>query len=247
VPDEAAVLADRIITGAGVLSPAFGNVMFGVTMAGLPATRSQDIWGWSRTTSLYIRASTLRVAELGIAVLTSRANVQTVLSEFAGYWRRRIEEQAAQGRYPMNMPLELRVSGVDRPSHARRRGARAPALAATRPRPDRPDWDVVVWINPLTFPATRGSWGFYSELEAFSRRRFAGADGLHRPEWSKGWAYTAGGPWTSDAALRTAIQRGWRTGYRGRGWQWATRTLASYDPHEVFTNSFTRRLLAPPR
>ena len=244
VPLEAAELADQIITGNEGVTPLFGQTMYDVVQAGLPATESQDIWGWSRNTLFYIRASTLRVAELGLAILTSRRNVQAVLSELAAYWRNRLDDLAAQGSYPMNMPLEMRVSGLDRPSHVGRRRAQAPALAATRPRPDRRDWDVVIWVNPLTFPATRGSWSFYADFESFCRRRYAGGDALHRQEWSKGWAYTAGGPCTSTPAMRGWVRDGWRRGYRDEGWDRAASKLRSYDPHEIFTNSFTRELFA---
>lgn len=243
VPPEMAELARSTVTGHGEVTPLFGRSMYEVARAGLSATQSQDIWGWSRNTLFYIRASTLRVSELGVAVLTSRGNVQAVLSEWAGFWRRRLDELAAQGSWPMSMPLEMRVSGVDRPAHVRGRGARPPALAATRPRPDRRDWDVVVWINPLTFPRTPGSWELYAEFERWSARRFNGGDALHRPEWSKGWAYSGAGPWTSGAALRGWIPRRWRSGYGDRGWESAVRTLAGYDPHGVFTNSFQRGLL----
>ncbi len=244
VPLEVAELADQIITGNEAVTPLFGQVMYDVVQSGLPATESQDIWGWSRNTLLYIRASTLRVSELGLAILTSRRNIQTVLSELAAYWRGRMDQLAAQGSYPMNMPLEMRVTGLDRPSHVGRRRAQAPALSATRPRPDRRDWDVVIWVNPLTFPPTRGSWAFYADFESFCRQRFAGGDALHRPEWSKGWAYAAEGPWTSSPALRGWVRDGWRRGYRDEGWDWAAAKLQSYDPHEVFTNSFTRSLFA---
>jgi FAD/FMN-containing dehydrogenase len=247
IPVEVAKLADRIVTGDEAVTPLFGATMHAVASAGTLGTDSRDIWGWSRTTQLYITASTLRVAESGLAILTSRANAQTVLSEIAAYWRRRMDELAAQRSYPMNMPLELRVCGIDRPADVRHPHARAPALSPMRGRPDRPDWDVVVWANALTFPDTTGSWAYYAELESFCARRFSGGDALHRPEWSKGWGYTPAGPWTAAGPARRAIRRGWRTGYGDRGWDWATRTLASYDPYELFTNGFTRTLFAPRR
>src|SRR4029078_1654780 len=104
-----------------------------------------DIWGWSKNLQFYIKPTTLRVHENGYVVITSRANIQRVVNEFFTFFQAKVAAYQAQGLYPMNGPLEIRCSGLDKPTDVAISGATAPQLSAVRPRPDHPEWDVAVW------------------------------------------------------------------------------------------------------
>ena len=62
---------------------------------------------------------------------------------------------------------------------------------------------------------------------------------LVRPEWSKGWGYTARGPWTSPRFVGRTV----RESFRARAWNAGVSTLDRLDPHAVFTSPLLRALL----
>ena len=57
-----------------------------------------------------------------------------------------------------------------------------------------------------------------------------------RPEWSKGWAYTAVGPWTNGAVIKNV-------GNSYAGFQDAADTFHRYDAANLFSNPFLDQLL----
>ncbi len=65
--------------------------MYEITKLGLAATNANDIWGWSKDVQFYIKATTLRLTEGGGAVVTSRANIATVINDFTEWFHERIE------------------------------------------------------------------------------------------------------------------------------------------------------------
>jgi hypothetical protein len=77
--------------------------------------RSGHIWGASKDVLLYVRPATLRVTANGYAILTRRRDVQRVISEFIGRYTAVVAAYRAQGLYPLNMPVEIRVTGLDDP------------------------------------------------------------------------------------------------------------------------------------
>ncbi len=237
IPREIAALADEIVSGHPEVTPQFGQMMYDFTLAGLTATQSFDLWGPSKNLLLYIKPSTLRVTANGYAVLTRRNLVQQAVSDFVAKYTDLVAAYAAQGRYPMSMPVEIRCTGLDRPSEVDLKGAVAPALSALTPRQDHPEWDVAVWFDTLTFPDTPHASEFYAELESWMFSHFRGSSWCVRPEWSKGWGYTAArGPWSSADVL-ARIPRMYRD-----SWYSARDRLAALDPHRVFTNDFLDRL-----
>jgi FAD/FMN-containing dehydrogenase len=242
VPERVTDLVGQLTTGDSAVAPALGATEYTVAANGLLATGAADIWGPSKNTLLYIKATTLRVDEIGLAVLTGRRHLQRAIHEFTSHYRRRLDELAAQGAFPINGPLEVRACGVDRPGHVGIRGAEAPAIAPTTPRRDRTDWDVVIWFNSLTTPGTPGEYAFYAELERFTRHMVRGY-GVVRPEWSKTWAATDDGVFRDRRALSRTIPESLRLGRRrDEDWNWAVRRLRRYDPHGVFSNGFLDRL-----
>jgi hypothetical protein len=98
-----------------------------------------------------------------------------------------------------------------------------------------------VWLDVLTMPDTPSANQFYEEMEAWLFSHYA--DAAVRPEWSKGWAYTDAAAWDSRPVLTHTIPDAYRAGQSaGDDWDWATATLAAYDPHRIFSNEFLDRL-----
>jgi FAD/FMN-containing dehydrogenase len=244
VPKEVSLLADQIISGDGALTPSFGRLEYAVTAAALAATLSHDLWGKSKRLLLYVRPTTLRVTANGYAVLTSRSNVQPVVADFTSFCERLVEAYRSLGRYPMNGPVEIRVTGIDDAADVYLRRAESPVLSAARPRPDQPAWNVAVWLDILTFPGTPYANQFYNELEDWAFKHYSGSYAAIRPEWSKGWAYTDAAAWTDNEMLTATIPDLYRAGRHSQdNWDWALTTLNSYDPHHILSNAFLDRLL----
>ena len=63
-----------------------------------------------------------------------------------------------------------------------------------------------------------------------------------RPEWSKGWAYTAeGGSWTNESILTGQIPSHYNQPVAT--FEHARQTLAAYDRFHIYSNSFLDTLL----
>ena len=231
---------EDIVAGNVSITPSFEEAQIGIVDAGLITTWTGNLWGWSKYTQLYVQPTTERVTSGGWALLTSRASIQQVVHDFYTQYQSMISSYAAQGQYPMNGPLEIRVTGLDQPAEAGVSGAVAPSLSALAPRPDQPQRNVCVWIEMLTIPTTPLCNQFYLQMEQWIYNHYAGP----RPEWSKGWAYTAAGPWTNTAMLNSTIPAGVNAGQSGDVFGGAAATLNSYDPNGVFSNTFLSTLLS---
>ena len=191
----------------------------------------------------YIRPTTLRVTANGYAVLARRADVQRVISEFVQFYQNHVDTYKARNEYPMNGPVEIRVTGLDKPADAGA-GAAVPALSALKPRPDRPEWDTAVWFDILTLPGTPAADRFYREIEQWMLANYTGSYATVRPEWSKGWAYTDTAAWQDDTMLTTTIPNLHREGQPPSGsWDTARATLERYDPHRIFRSPLLDRLM----
>ncbi|TQE35172.1 FAD-binding protein [Streptomyces ipomoeae] len=242
VPTVVADLVGRMVSdGAWYLAPVLGNAQLSAASVGLVTTLSADIWGPSKNTLLYLKPTTLRVTANGYAVLTSRDQVQRVVSEFAAFYRERLTAYAAQGRFPVNGSVEIRVSGLDDPADVGVTGARAPLLSALRPRADRPEWDTAVWLDVLTLPGTPEAEAFFRELERFLLTTYDGGHALTRVEWSKGWGYTDEAAWSDEEVLGTVVPESFDDGAEP-GWDGAMEILDRLDPHRVYGNAFLDRL-----
>jgi FAD/FMN-containing dehydrogenase len=234
----------QIVVGNVSGTPEFGGFQLFLVQTGIVFTGTWDIWGWSKDLLLYVRPSTLRVSEGGAAVLCRRADVQRVVHEFSTWYAARIAHYAAQGRYPINGPLEIRCSGLDQDGEVDVPSAGSPQLSATRPRPDRPEWDTAVWIDALTIPGTPDAFAFYRDMEQWMFANYTGSYAAVRPEWSKGWAYTSSAAWSDPTLLGTTIPAAYRAGQpAGDNWDTARGTLNALDPHRLFSNDFLDTLL----
>jgi FAD/FMN-containing dehydrogenase len=223
----------------------FTNGEMSVIGSGLITTGTWDIWGKSKNLWQWVKPTTLRIVETGFAVITSRANIQRVVSEFYNQYITTINAFKANGEYPMNMPLEIRVNGLDKPSEVDGvSGAVSPQLSSLRPRPDHPEWDVCVWLDMGTIPGTPHCNEFYTQMETWIMSNYSGTYATVRPEWSKAWACTAGGAWTDNTALTSTIPAALNAGQpAGDNFDKARATLNSYDPNRIFSNTFLDVLL----
>ncbi|MCH2149350.1 MAG: FAD-binding protein [Phycisphaerales bacterium] len=244
ISNEASELIEGIVSGATYLAPQFGQVMYAATWFGLLFDNAYDLWGPSKNLLLYVRPTTLRVTANGYAILTRRDTVQQVLHEFVTMYQSMVQNYADDGNYPINGPMEIRVTGIDRTDEVDLADAAEPALSALAPDEDHADWDVAVWLDLLTIPGTDTSGAFYSELEEWMFTRFDGTDATIRVEWSKGWGYTESGPWTNHDVINDLVPESLRRGRPSHAdWDHAIETLNELDPHGVLRNPFLDRLM----
>jgi FAD/FMN-containing dehydrogenase len=244
IPDEFEEFLSQLASGNTSGTPSFGGLQLFIVQSGIVFTGTWDIWGWSKDLLLYVRPTTLRYSENGMMVLTNRSNVQRVLHEFSVWYKARLAAYQAQGRFPVNGPVEIRCSGLDRPGDVRVPSSGTPQLSACRPRSDRPEWDTAVWFDVLTIHGTPDAFNFYRDMEQWMLGNYTGSYATLRAEWSKGWGYTTSSAWADPTLLGTTIPNAYRAGQpAGDNWDTARATLNAYDPHRLFSNPFIDRLL----
>jgi FAD/FMN-containing dehydrogenase len=244
IPKESAELLRQIVTGNGGATPAFCNSVMANVTSGLYGTASSDLWGASMDVLLYHRPSTLRITTSGHVIVTRRSEIQRVVSEFYAYLSETIKAYQVRGQYPVNGALEIRVTGLDDGCAHELGGARQPQLSPARPCMVEPGYDVAIWLDVLTLPGTRCANQFYREMESWILEHFGGPSATVRPEWSKGWAYTADGGACTDATLiSTTIPNAFRAGQpTSDDWDAAWATYRALDPCGVFRSAFLDRL-----
>jgi hypothetical protein len=230
-------------------TPLFGYTAARITADGLKDGKSRDIWGPSKNTLLYVQDTTLRVIANGYAIHLKKRDVQKAVAAFAGKFSSLLEKYEKDGEYPVNSPLEIRVTGLDDPAEVHLppgAAAGSPALSATTmDEMDRQNsWDVALWFDVLTIPGTSNADKFYVELEQWLLTYFSdprdGVAGRVMPEWSKGFAYDKEhGPWT-DADFLEHVRHAF-----GNNWADALATLAKYDKSHLFSSPFLDELLRP--
>ena len=233
-----------LTSGNYSLANTLGNVMYTAASSGLLFTGTLDIWGAAKNTMLYVKQTTLHVTANGYAVLCRRSDVQQVISDFYQQFKSLTANYASRGKYPMNGPLEIRVTGVDRPSDVGIANAQPALLSPTRSADNRPDLDSVVWFDVLTFPGTPSAPAFYAELEAWMLQRYTIArNNLLRVEWSKGWGYTADGAWTSQTMLGSAVPNSFTAQQTvGKQFKAAIAQLDALDPARIYSAPLHERL-----
>jgi len=225
-------------------TPAFGALQLSIVQTGLIVTGTWDIWGWSKDLLFYIRPTTLRMTEGGGAVLCARSNIQRVINEFTTWYSNRIAYYQSLGQYPINGPVEIRCCGLDQPADVKVSSAGPPTISSLRPRPDHPEWDTAVWLNVLGVPGTPNMFQFYRDMEQWMWGNYSGSYATFRPEWSKGWAFTAAKPYTDPTVIGTSIPNAYRAGVpTGDNWDSALAEFDALDPNRVFSNTFIDQLL----
>lgn len=234
-PDIAAMAA-QIITGNTALTPAFGKLQYDAVAAGVVTTFTYDLWGWSKNLLSYVKPNTLHITTNSYAVLLRRADIQRAVNEFTVYYQSRLAAYQLLGRYPINGPLEIRVTGLDTPADVAISGAPSPQLSPIRPRPDHPEWDVALWFDLVTIPGTPYADQFFAEVQQWMFSHFSGSYATVRPEWAKGWAFTSAGAWSDTTQLSSTIPDAFRAGQAtGDNWDSARTTLNQLDPFRIFS------------
>jgi FAD/FMN-containing dehydrogenase len=230
---------DEVATGDTSGTPAFEGTAMALVDTGLVFTGTWDIWSQWQNVLLYVKPTTVRIVEAGFAVLTSRANIQQVVSDFYTQYTSRLNYYAGLGEYPMNGPVEIRITGLDHPADALVTGAQSPILSSVRPRPDETGWDVAVWLDMGCLPVTAGFSQFYADMESWIWSHYTGSYATVRPEWSKAWACTSSAPWTNTTLLGSTVPAAVSAGQAsGDGWSTAVSILTAYDPNGVFSSPF---------
>lgn len=213
-----------------------------VLTSGLISLQSYDLWGSAKDLLLYIKPTTLRVTANGYAVITSRDNVQKVIADFCEKYSLSMEEYRKLKRFPMNGPVEIRVTGLDDPKDSIVQNAQTPALSAIKPCPDHPEWDCAVWFDILTLPTTPYAAEFYSEIEEWICQRYQG-DSLVRPEWSKGWGYSRNKAWDNTTYFQQELPKVHSKGQpAGLTIAAAGDVLKRYDTLNLFTAPILERI-----
>ncbi len=245
LPDFVTELFKYVIASAPSLTPSLGKTMVEITKLGLSS--SSDLWGPSKDTLLYIKDTTLRVTANGYAVHLKKSDVQQAIYDFTTKFSQMLAAYQANGQYPVNSPLEIRITSLDDPAKVAvppGTTARSPVISAlSYDEADRQNgWDVALWLDVLTLPGTAAAEDFYQELEGWIAQTFSGTRGRTFPEWSKGWAYTSQGAWQSQpylARIRDLFTAGRAPDHN---WPHEVSTLRTYDAHNLFTNPFLDEL-----
>jgi FAD/FMN-containing dehydrogenase len=237
IPIKLSDLIKLINNGCPEKTPDMGNLQMNLVKTGLGATIAGDLWGWSKDLLLYVKPDTLRVTANGYAIITRRDNIQSVLYDFVSKYEEMVDAYQKRNSWPMNGPIEVRVTGLDRPEESMVNGAIAPALSAARPVDEHPEWDVAIWLDILSMPDTPDANKFYNEMEQWIFSHYSGDYALTRVEWSKGWGYTDDATWENAQVINTIVPGTYKD------WNNAIEILDKYDPHHVFTSPFMRKLL----
>jgi hypothetical protein len=255
LPDFVTTLIDTILNVDPSLTVKFGQIMLDMTISGLDGLvlglpllpQCRDIWGVSKNTLFYVKDTTLRVTANGYAVLMNKTGVQQAIADFTTQFETMLNDYNSQNKYPVNSPLEIRVTGLDSgdgmPSVTGGPAGR-PVISslATDAETVKNNWDVAVWFDVLTLPGTQYSLDFYSELEQWFLQHFTTPTAKVVPEWSKGWAYTAAGAWTNTSFINH-IKQSFTTGRDADdNWVWETATLAKYDASNIYKSQLTEAL-----
>jgi len=237
LPVELSNLASNVLNLDPALAPLFGSLQLTITQAGLASENSSDIWGWSKNVLLYVRPTTLRVTANGYAIVTSRNNIQRVVNEFTTQYKALVSKYQNNWTYPMNGPVEIRVTGLDNPSDVMTDNALSPQLSAARPCVTHPEWDVVVWLDILTIPGTPHAYSFYSDMEQWILSNYTGDYALLRTEWSKGWGFSTTAAWSNANFLKNTLPNAYTVGQNSTdNWSTAIATLNTYDPFRIFSS-----------
>ncbi|WP_307874017.1 MULTISPECIES: cholesterol oxidase substrate-binding domain-containing protein [unclassified Frankia] len=244
IPQQISDLLTQITLGDVAQTPTMMQTQISLIGAGLISTASWDIWGWSKNLLSYVKSSTLRITTTCYAIHTNRSNIQRVVAEFFTCYNARLTEYQSRGQYPMNGPVEIRVTGLDSLTDVQVNGAQPAVLSTLRPRPDHPEWDTVVWVDIVSLPNSPYQDQFYGDLESWLKTNYSGSYATVRPEWSKRFGHTSAGPWTDPTMIGTTIPDIYRAGVpTSSNWDSARATLTALDPSGVFSSAFLDALL----
>jgi hypothetical protein len=257
LPDWVIGLINTILNVDASVTVKFGQLMQDMSIQGLDGKvlgipvfpQSRDIWGKSKNTLFYVKDTTLRVTANGYAVLMNKTGVQQAIADFTTQFETMLYAYKDQNKYPVNSPLEIRVTGLDSGSNMPSitggpAGRPVISSLATDAETEKNNWDVAVWFDVLTLPGTKYSLDFYAELEEWFIQHFTAPVAKVVPEWSKGWAYTGAGAWTNAGFIERTKQGFTESREANDNWAWQTATLARYDLHNIYQSQLTQTLFS---
>lgn len=251
LPDFAINLLDAILGGFPQGTPLFTSSMADFTSSALNGgwffSPTNDLWGASKNTLIYVEDSTLKVTANGYALQMRKQDVQQAVHDFTQKFAQLLTQYEGDGKYPVNSAVEIRVTSLDDPAKVQvgpGGGAESPVISAigVDELSRKNGWDVALWVDVLTIPGTASSNAFYADLEQWILEHFS-KNGRVLPEWSKGWAYTAQyGPWSNKQVLQQ-VRQVLTDGREGQAdWRYEVEGLARYDQSNLFSNAFLDRL-----
>jgi len=212
----------------------FGKTLATVSEFGLQSEDVWDIWGPSKNSLIYCRTSTARVTANGYVVMLPRAELQIAVYLFINLFRTLETKYKAEKKYPANMPLEIRVTGLDHPEAVGNKFSPWLSGCTTDGVADRilKNEPILLWLDNLSFPGTPSASEFYSEMEQKIVEMYTEYGMLVRPEWSKGWAYSVDGgaytaKWFNDHTRKSLPH-----------WNDAITVFDKLDPKRLFCNSY---------
>lgn len=115
VPSWVTTMIKQITTTSPDLTPTFTKAFANFSSLALSVGNLTDLWGPSMNTLLYVQDGTLPVTANGYAVQMKQADVQRAVHDFWTEFESLVASYAAKGQYPVNAPLEIRVTGLDDP------------------------------------------------------------------------------------------------------------------------------------
>jgi len=238
----------KILSGVASITPLFGQLMYDVSARGIKGKNllgqdvypvSDDIWGPSKNTLLYVKDSTLNEMANGYAVLLKKESVQQAVADVSAKYSSMLQEYNQKQTWPVNGPLEIRVTGLDSGPDGNIFDRPVISALAVDSETIQNGWNVAVWFDILTLE-NKYTNQFYSEFENWIVTHFAG-NGRVLGEWSKGWGFGPD-PWTSSqfvGHVRTAFTKNRAT---NDNWAYEVATLAKYDASQLFTSPLLRFL-----
>jgi hypothetical protein len=246
IDDVTTEIADSTVEviGGPKMTPLINKLVWARCAAGLMTTDSDDIWGPSKNTLIYVKDSTLRVTANGYAVMTNVDHVQQCMYAFTQLYKKLLDKYAAEDKYPIACPLEIRVTGVDDPTPigGDKMDAETPPLSALSydAEAKQNNWNVALWLDVLSIPGAAFSNEFYVEMEDELMKDpiFNGVNGRIRPEWSKGWGYSKDGPWRSEKFRM-------HTRKTMPAWDETIGALNKHDKNGLFTNPWMKDFFVP--
>jgi len=253
LPKSLTKILNHIISDAPWFTPKFCFAYAQITDFGLNGEFGSpdlsDLWGPSKNTLLYVKSSTIRAHVNGYAILMKREQIQRAIYFITKRFSGLLEAYHERGLWPINMPLEIRVTGLDDPSKIflpDGKIAESPLISSVSVDETviQRKWDCALWIDVFTIlphhpEHHRSSLGvkhqFYIDFENWIFKQFPAPEFRINPEWSKGWAYgKAKGAWTNDDMMRN-----FKANFN---WQQEVNILAKYDSANIFTNPLLEQL-----
>ena len=238
ITDPDNVVIRKVLSDAPGLTPLFQFVALSTARDAKNGSEFTKLNGTSRNLLHYVKDTTMRVTSFGYAIQINRNQVQQTAYDFFNKFHSLNESYQAKLKYPINSAVEMRYTTLDKVTNlgVDPTQAQAPLLSASALCDNtRTDLDTVFWLDILTIPGTKTCNDFFVELEAWVQSQWGS---VIRPEWSKGWAYTANGPYTNDALIKNQVVG---TYYKNT-FASAKATLAKYDTANVYTNDFLDKL-----